>query len=441
MDLNENDGSIIVATSQACTFRRQPANFFDFEDDDEIKNQDSRQEIESKINNKEKKQTKCLFDLECEIDKGDKGINELNELIESTVHFIVSFTDSSSCPSKLSPRQAVEKILAGNRYVNLSLFKRKEQKLELLDYAILAADKYTITKVILYLEDTLKSSIFFYELIRRPVAADHYLLYLRSTEQLNEEMNLLNMMGRYEDVAFAMYARAIKSSAESQQQVKLLKRSLQNFTTGGPEVMQWQTYIKEQISLLEQQLPIEMDDVRRTEEAIKFANSEISHIQNVQNNEKNELFVIYPRWRLIGLSLMETLRYCCVYHYHLPDNNFASPFYLKKTFHINERQFLWIALHSLAKTSRWSEIDNLFEYKSWLGSRKIRNIVPIIDVVEVLYQNSSPIEMLEKYLELVDNVERKLQLAKQFHMNKYAADVSCKRYTINSMIILIIFRF
>lgn len=50
--------------------------------------------------------------------------------------------------------------------------------------------------------------------------------------------------------------------------------------------------------------------------------------------------------------------------------------------------------------------------------------MPIIDVVEVLYQNSSPIEMLEKYLELVDNVERKLQLAKQFHMNKYAADVS-----------------
>lgn len=256
----------------------------------------------------------------------------------------------------------MEKILTGDRYVNLSFFKRKEQKLELLDYAILAGDKYTMTKVILYLENTLKSPIFFYELIRRPVAADHYLLYLRNTEQLDEEINLLNMMGRYEDVAFAMYARAVKSSAEPQQQVKLLKRSLQNFTTGGSEVMQWQTFIKEHISLLEQQLPIEMDDVRRTEEAIKFANLEISNI-NVQNNEKNELFVIYPRCRLIGLSLMETLRYCCIYHYHLPDNNFASPFYLKKAFHINERQFLWIALHSLAKTSRWSEIDNLFEYK------------------------------------------------------------------------------
>lgn len=32
--------------------------------------------------------------------------------------------------------------------------------------------------------------------------------------------------------------------------------------------------------------------------------------------------------------------------------------------------------------------------------------------------------MLEKYLDLVDDIEKRLQLAKEFQMNKYAADVS-----------------
>lgn len=35
--------------------------------------------------------------------------------------------------------------------------------------------------------------------------------------------------------------------------------------------------------------------------------------------------------------------------------------------------------------------------------------------------------MLEKYLELVDDVERRLQLAKEHLMNKFAADVNIQR--------------
>ncbi|OTF70646.1 hypothetical protein BLA29_003010 [Euroglyphus maynei] len=34
--------------------------------------------------------------------------------------------------------------------------------------------------------------------------------------------------------------------------------------------------------------------------------------------------------------------------------------------------------------------------------------------------------MLEKYLDLVDDVENRLQLAKEFHMTKYAADILIK---------------
>ena len=62
--------------------------------------------------------------------------------------------------------------------------------------------------------------------------------------------------------------------------------------------------------------------------------------------------------------------------------------------------------------------------QSWLGSRKIKNCIPIEDIVGVLYRHSAPPEMLEKYLELIEDTERRLALAKELLMVKFAADVN-----------------
>lgn len=61
--------------------------------------------------------------------------------------------------------------------------------------------------------------------------------------------------------------------------------------------------------------------------------------------------------------------------------------------------------------------------QSWLGSRKIKNSIPIEDIIGVLYRHSAPPEMLEKYLELIEDTERRLALAKELLMVKFAADV------------------
>lgn len=266
-----------------------------------------------------------------------------------------------SSPSvTFSPRLAIEYINSGDNTVNLSIFRSKEQKLELLDYALLTGNSVAITKTILFLRQTLKSSIFFFEITRRPVAADHYLIYLRNTEQIDAMLDALTMLGRNEDAAFAMYSRTVRSQS-GENQLKSLQKIYSNFfTSGGSDVMQWQSYIKDHMTLLEQQLPIEADDHRRELEELNRKTSSNS----ASNNESSaSLFVIYPRPSLFSLSLLQTLSYCCLYHYHLQDNNFASPFYLKKLFSLTEKQFLWTALTSLAKCSQWSEIDNLFEYK------------------------------------------------------------------------------
>lgn len=261
---------------------------------------------------------------------------------------------------------AIEKICSGEHDINLSVFRGKEQKLELLDYALLTGNTYVITKIILFLRETLKSSIFHNEIMRRPVASDQYLVYLRNTEQIDQLLDTLVMLGRHEEAAFASFSRAIKSGQSKENQIKQLNRALLGFTSGGVEMLQWQSYIKDHVALLEQQLPIEADDKRREmEEITRLQDSAANSKQQSLDSQQSpvNLFVIFPRPKLVGLPVMETLHYCCRYHYYLQDNNFASPFYIKKKFLLTEKQFLWTALQALSKNGMWPEIDTLFEYK------------------------------------------------------------------------------
>ncbi|OTF84010.1 VIP36-like protein, partial [Euroglyphus maynei] len=318
-------GLFIYQKRQERQQKQGAANFFDYEDEEEnsaiilssktLENDLSlpktvNKTITNSSSNIQKDDNKSII-IEFIDDDMDQRIARL---IESNLNSIpISKSSNAISVPKLSARQAVDKILAGDQdHVNLSLFKGKEQKLELLDYAILSGDKYTITLVIQFLEQTLKSTLFRNELIRRPIAADHYLIYLHSDGRLDEQMDMLNRMGRYEDVAFATYSRATMKStniddAQQQQQIRKLEIALINFTTGGNELMQYHSLINEHITLLKHQLPIESDDRRRCEEVLQIPSNVANNNSNV---EDNQLFVIHqPRPCLIGLPLMKTLHY------------------------------------------------------------------------------------------------------------------------------------
>lgn len=240
------------------------------------------------------------------------------------------------------------------------MFKGKEQKLELLDYALLTGNSYVITKIIVFLQETLKSSIFFYELARRTTAVSHYLIYLRNTEQTDSLMNALNVLGRHEDTAFSVYFRAVQSNQSSDNQLRLLHKAAQHFTSG--ELSQWHGYILEHVHLLEQQMPIEEDD-KRTEEIVKAKCRNLADSSVDETSNHVSAFLVHPRPQLIGMSVLETLSYCALFHYYLQDNNFASPTYVRKRFALNEKQYLYTLLQALSKSKMWPEVDNLFEYR------------------------------------------------------------------------------
>ena len=234
--------------------------------------------------------------------------------------------------------------------VNLYIFKGREEKVELLDLAIKNHNGNSIIAIVLFMKNTLNQSIFNFELIKRPEAADHYVNYLKQTSQLNELVDTLTMLGRNEEAAMVRYSQAIiKKSCEAK--INSLKNCLQNhFSIGDSNVTFWSRFISEQISLLERQLPIETEAQRQ--EKVQNTPVDIGYKQ---------------RLTILNKPVITTLYYCCLYHYNLPENFLASPIAIKKFHNLSEKQYSWTALLALSHAQKWNEIDSLFEVKvySW----------------------------------------------------------------------------
>ena len=169
-ELSESD-SALNNQQQQQRRKQQAFNFFDFEDDEDQDLQQAGigQSIATTTTNIAKSPSNTSADVvkisTLKKPENDKKFGPLKfdhqnideraqELIETTVNAIINSNNvsnnsptSSNTTRQLSPRQAVERIFAGDHDVNLTGFRGKEQKLELLDYAVLTGDKYTMTMV------------------------------------------------------------------------------------------------------------------------------------------------------------------------------------------------------------------------------------------------------------------------------------------------------
>lgn len=245
---------------------------------------------------------------------------------------------------KLTPRETVYRIVEGLPYC-LDVYKGKEEKFALLDYAIKSFDGNAITAIVIFLQKTLKTTLFNYEISKRLEAANHYVCYLKKVGLLNELIDVLTMLGRHDEAALMKYNQT-NNIQNSDVKIRSLKSCYQShFTAGGDNIALWGSLISQQISILERQLPVEMEDARQEREG------------------QNPLFLQFPRSSLVGLPIISTLYYCCLYHYNLPENHFASPQGLQKLYQLSEKQFKWIALLALAKCQKWDEIEVLFQTK------------------------------------------------------------------------------
>uniref|UniRef100_A0A8C5TED6 Spermatogenesis-defective protein 39 homolog n=1 Tax=Malurus cyaneus samueli TaxID=2593467 RepID=A0A8C5TED6_9PASS len=288
--------------------------------------------------------------------------------------------------SDWSPKDTVRRMQRG-KVCSLERFRSLQDKLVLLDEAVAGHDGNVITAVLIFLKRTLRREILFRELEVRQVALCHLIHFLRETGEQKFLLDLLRFLDRTEEVAVS-----IPRSLNVEKRREFLKSCI-----GLPFSAEDTSHIQDHYTLLERQIIIEAND------------------RHLEMAGQSELFRKYPRKAsILNMPLVTTLFYSCFYHYTEAEGTFSSPSNLKKTFKIPDKQYVLTALAARAKLRAWGDVDALFTTKNWLGYTKKKAPIGFHRVVEILQRNSAPVQVLQEYVRLVEDVETRLSLATKY---------------------------
>ncbi|KAM5274774.1 spermatogenesis-defective protein 39 homolog isoform 7-T7 [Ctenodactylus gundi] len=159
----------------------------------------------------------------------------------------------------------------------------------------------------------------------------------------------------------------------------------------------------------------------RTEELV------LSHYQehlNIQDPEKRKEFlktcISLPFSAEDSAHIQD--HYTLLERQIIIEGTFSSPINLKKTFKIPDKQYVLTALAARAKLRAWHDVDALFTTKNWLGYTKKKAPIGFHRVVEILHKNSAPVQILQEYVNLVEDVDTKLNLATKFKCHDVVID-------------------
>ncbi|XP_042602203.1 spermatogenesis-defective protein 39 homolog isoform X3 [Cyprinus carpio] len=281
-------------------------------------------------------------------------------------------SDGKDFVSDLSPEETVRRMQKGRAF-SLEKFRSLQDKLLLLYEAVAVYDGNLITAVLIYLKKSLSKEILFRELMARDVALRHYVHYLKEMGEQKLLVELMKALGRTEDMALMQYKEHLNIKDEGQ------RRDFLKSCLGLPFSQDDATHVQDHYTLLERHIIIEASD--------KKADAEI--------------FKKFPRKAsILNMPIITTLYYSCFYHYGESE--------------ISEKQYILTALGARAKLKSWFDVDSLFNTKNWLGYTKKRSPVGFHRVVDILQKNSAPVNVLQEYVNLIDNPELKLSVALKY---------------------------
>nr|CAD7433426.1 unnamed protein product [Timema monikensis] len=126
---------------------------------------------------------------------------------------------------------------------------------------------------------------------------------------------------------------------------------------------------------------------------------------------------------LVGQSVLGSLSHACRHHWGEPRGTSGSPLTLSSQQGVSARHFQWTVLNVRASLQAWDDIDGLFITKSWLGGQKVKSVVLMERVVEQLHRHRAPYEVLLKYLSLIDNLDKRMAVARRIKCHKAVIDV------------------
>lgn len=287
------------------------------------------------------------------------------------------------------PDITLRKILLGQPY-SLEQYKSLASKTALLDAAILSGDGNAILIIILFLTRTLKRLLVQRLLIDRPDAANVYIHYLLIRLQTNEITDILTMLGHSSTAAMKNLHIIIKNTRDPTRLLQKLHNCYKAhfaMLSDCRESIFLQSYIK----LLEWQIAVK------------------------QKKDNEEL----P----LNSSLLESLHYTCKNYSNTPDNSVMSPTMLSREHDISPKLYQKVTLQVKAACGGWDDIDRLLLTKGMLGNTKLQTCLYIEDILKILHKYNASGTVLEKYLKFVDNLEKRLELAKKFSCHTIVIDI------------------
>ncbi|XP_021924873.1 spermatogenesis-defective protein 39 homolog isoform X2 [Zootermopsis nevadensis] len=283
----------------------------------------------------------------------------------------------------------VAKILLGYPY-SLELYRSLKSKTELLDAAIAVGDGNAILAVVLFLVRTLKKNLVYQLLRTRPEAVAQYCQYLAIRLRVHELTDLLEMLGDNREASMKQFQLAVCGTMNPQRRLQKLQACFKNHfsLTDNKDRLLIENYIK----LLEWQL------------SMAGADAEIAKA-------------------LVGQPVLSSLAYTCQHHWSEPKGSISAPLTLSQQQGVSDRQFQWTVLTVRASLHSWDDIEGLFITKSWLGGKKLKAAVSMEQVVMQLHAHGAPVDVLVKYLELIDNVDKRVGLAQKLQCHKAVVNV------------------
>jgi hypothetical protein len=117
----------------------------------------------------------------------------------------------------------------------------------------------------------------------------------------------------------------------------------QSANSQGYFAVDYAQHIVDLINLLSRQIKVEEHDSR-----IAMQGKELIYIEN-------------PRYNIIGLSILETLKYCLFYHPYAEENKLSSPKSIAQAFKISRHRYLFEATRMRCKMRDWKAVELLYK--------------------------------------------------------------------------------
>lgn len=147
-----------------------------------------------------------------------------------------------------------------------------------------------------------------------------------------------------------------------------------------------------------------------------FFSHQVSNYCRLLELQINERLYYQPN-DILEKSVIETLYFSAEKFQKWGEPNASSnatnPYKIVEAYNVTQAQFEWIALNSRGKSQAWKSIEELFERKTVLKKKSFVIHIPLELAIIRLHQLRAPQAVLNKFLQHVEEPDRRLSLSKK----------------------------